>query len=256
VLSERWPQVLSERELVDYAALRGLHGRDARGHWLDLGVAMLCARGEPRALRSLEADYLRKTAQSLGLRGRPSDAVTETIQVLRIRLLVGDEPRIGHYGGRCSLAAWLHVCALRIAHNLRRAERRCGSRAWFVALATEPDELTPQRYQPATEAALREALRRLPAEGVELLRLQRDGVSVDRIGSMFGVHRATAARWLAKVRAQLSDEVVGRLSEQCRLDRSEARETLRELAPLVDASLLHALDAGEKSAPRNSLLER
>jgi RNA polymerase sigma-70 factor, ECF subfamily len=255
VLNERWPRAFShDNELGDYAARRGIKSDDARIHWLDLGVAMLCARAEPRALRVLECDYLQKTEQRLASRGRSSDFAAEAVQMLRIRLLVGPEPRIAHYGGRSALSAWLHVCALRIAHNLRRAERRRNAKAHDVALTTEPDDLTPHRYHGATETALREALGRLPADGIRLLRLQRDGITVDRIGSRFGVHRATAARWLAKVRSQLVDDVVDQLSDQCRIDPLEARETLRELVPLIDASLLGVIDSGEKSSPSNSLL--
>jgi RNA polymerase sigma-70 factor (ECF subfamily) len=62
-------------------------------------------------------------------------------------------------------------------------------------------------YRPAFEKAFSEAFRELTVQERNVLRLHfLDGLNIDRIGTLFQVHRSTAARWLASARERLMEE--------------------------------------------------
>jgi RNA polymerase sigma-70 factor (ECF subfamily) len=64
-----------------------------------------------------------------------------------------------------------------------------------------------RRYRPAFEAAITRALSAMPVRDRTILRLRLvDGVEVDRIATMYGVHRTTVTRWIADSRTALLDE--------------------------------------------------
>jgi RNA polymerase sigma-70 factor, ECF subfamily len=58
---------------------------------------------------------------------------------------------------------------------------------------------------------------------------------------MFGVHRATAARWLARVRHRLQQETLDRLAARLRLGTHEVESVLRLIRSELDVSLTNAL---------------
>jgi RNA polymerase sigma-70 factor (ECF subfamily) len=68
----------------------------------------------------------------------------------------------------------------------------------------------------------------------------RDGLSIDRIAPMLGIHRATAARRLERARADALDAARAILQEGG-LSASEARSLCIALAPEVDVSIARAL---------------
>jgi RNA polymerase sigma-70 factor (ECF subfamily) len=46
-------------------------------------------------------------------------------------------------------------------------------------------------------------------------------MTVDRVGTVYRVHRATAARWIQAIRERLLDETYRRLGERLRLSPAE-----------------------------------
>jgi len=67
-------------------------------------------------------------------------------------------------------------------------------------------------YAEHVATATREALATLSPRARTLLRLHHlDGLTVDDLGRMYNVHRATAARWLAAAREAVFDETRLRL---------------------------------------------
>ena len=243
MLMRRWPSSLAgPNDLREHARGLGIESDEARVYWVELGLSMLCARSHPGALLTLESNYLRPIGRSLLARELRSDFCAEVLQLVRVRLLIGLEPRIGRYAGHCPLGGWIHVCAMRTAKNLHRRERRQRTTDWHERPTPEPDDPSDWCYQTEAEDALREALCHLPPNSLKLLQLQRDGASVDRIGSMFGVHRAAAAPRLARIRSQLLASVAARLAQRFHIRQSEAVNVLRELAPALDISPLRVMD--------------
>jgi RNA polymerase sigma-70 factor (ECF subfamily) len=151
----------------------------------------------------------------------------------------GDQPpRIAGYSGRGPLGAWVRVAALRTAIDLvRRREPTVDAQA--VARAPAPDvdpeaALLRARYQGEYETALRAALAMLTARDRSLLRMYFvDGLTVERIGVVYRVHRATVSRWIFAARSQLLDETYRLLGERLRLSASE----FASLAALVQSRL-------------------
>ena len=149
--------------------------------------------------------------------------------------------KIGSYAGRAPLDRWLGIAAQRTALMWLR-EGRAEARARDGA-AAEPDsgghihpELSylKERYRGDFEQALKEALARAPERERALLRLHVvNGVSVEKIGKMYGVSQATASRWLAAARELLLDDIKGSLGT--RLGASP--EELASLADLVASRL-------------------
>src|SRR5262245_53373190 len=65
----------------------------------DLYLAWACAEGNPVALAHFDQHHLRRIGIYVARWGLSDDTVDELRQQLRIRLLVGECPRIGQYGG-------------------------------------------------------------------------------------------------------------------------------------------------------------
>jgi RNA polymerase sigma-70 factor (ECF subfamily) len=206
-----WPGVaIDAREMAVFLGERSTSSGLARLHAADLFLACACAKGVPAALAAFERTLMSQVPSFLSETRASPGGVDEVAQSLRERLLVstaGRPAQIGTYSGRGTLASWLRVAALRTASNLRRHDRAEAAAAGTSDDASPADpELAflKARYRPAFEAALADALSGLDTEERMLLRLHfLDGMSIDRLGMMFGVHRATAARRLASAREAL-----------------------------------------------------
>ena len=69
--------------------------------------------GEDLALAHFERLFLPAVDGYVGRLGLADAVVDDVRQELRIRLLVGEDPRIGQYSGRGPLAAWVRMAAIR-----------------------------------------------------------------------------------------------------------------------------------------------
>ncbi len=176
----------------------------------DLVLACACALADEAALRHFERRFVPiATAAVVKIDGRP-DFVQETVQQLRGRLLVaasGAAPRIAEYAGRGALGGWVRIAAVRSALNALRGggpnrgrDLESVGRLEDVAPSSELRELVA-RYRDTCNTALRDAIAGLTAEQRNLLRLHHvDGLTVDELAPLYGVHRATVARRIARVR--------------------------------------------------------
>ena len=150
--------------------------------------------------------------------------LAETQQIVREKLLVateGGEPRIVELAGRGDLVGLVRVVAMRTALNLRRSAGRRAEAAGDELIDRLADEIDVARAIVEREArgllkrAIETAVERLDPSQRNLLRLhlvQRLGI--DEIARLNQVHRATAARWLGRLRDQLRHETRAVLTEQ------------------------------------------
>jgi RNA polymerase sigma-70 factor (ECF subfamily) len=93
------------------------------------------------------------------------------------------------------------------------------------------------------ETAFRSSFAALAPRERNLLRYQvLDRLGIDRIGALHGVHRATAARWIAHARKALIEGVRRRLQDRLNIDRKELDSTLRQLASRIELSPSLAAD--------------
>lgn len=254
-----WPNVALAEETfaahvkarADGVSLETLHGAD-------LFLACACGHGDDAAIAAFEARYVAEVP--LFLRGveQQASVVEEVKQLVRERLLVagenGAKPKVLEYSGRGTLASWVRVVTLRIASNRRRATQphrttpfEEGSDASDLLPAVDPElAIIKSVYKNEFNAALREAFAALSPRERTLFRMHFvDGLNIDRIGTVFHVHRATVARWIAAAREQLVERTMATLGERLRVPKAELESLLRVVRSSLDVSLQSLLAAAE-----------
>jgi RNA polymerase sigma-70 factor (ECF subfamily) len=235
--------------------------RDAEGdlssrNVSDLYLACACAHGEPHALGVFEARYIARVGAYLArVEGDPV-MVDEVRQAVRAHVLIGadgKEARIGSYTGRGSLASWIRVVVVRLHSTMRQSSGRDTGPTREEAsapLALSPElEALRARFRPAVERALREALAGLsPRERTILSMHFASGLSLERIGELYGVHKATVSRWMSAARSRLLEVVEQRLRDIAGVPPEELRSVLRLLGSEPGLDLSGLLRADEPVA--------
>ena len=176
--------------------------------------------------------------------------VDEVVQQVRERLLlpIDGRSRLLDYGGRGSLKGWVKVVALRLAAT--RAQREAGRRevsgdeVLGNVAARDDLELSFVRLQhrEAFKRALAASLATLPARERAVLRLNFvDRLNVEKIGVLYGVHRATVARWISSARDSLLSQTRAKLREALRLSPAELQSFVDGLGSHLELSLSRVL---------------
>jgi RNA polymerase sigma-70 factor (ECF subfamily) len=98
------------------------------------------------------------------------------------------------------------------------------------------------RYLPAIQVALENGLRTLSARDKAILRFHFiDGMTIDALGAVYRVHRATAARWLVDIRKRLFESVRQQLAIDLRTTPSEFWSLLNAVGSDLQVSLTRLL---------------
>jgi RNA polymerase sigma-70 factor (ECF subfamily) len=242
---EAWPGV--ELDIATFSALAANQLGDGPFDDVrvdDLYLAIACAARVKQAMIAFDKHYLAGLASALMRQGQDRAAAADVVQAVRVRFLVGDAdrgPKVAEYNGRGSLAAWLRVAARRTAVTAFRKHRRetAIDDVAIVARSCHPDiALLGMQLGGELEAAFRSSFAALTPRERNLLRYQvLDRLEIDRIGALHGVHRVTAARWIAHARKALIEGVRCRLQDRLGVDRTELDSTLRQLASRIELSL-------------------
>lgn len=248
-----WPWLPLEGEAFERYFELHVIDRDApsEAYAEDMYLACACACGVEPALAAIERTMVAEVARAITSIDSSRAFVEETLQALREKLFVGKGPGTGkiiEYSGRGSLKGWLCAVAVRCAIGSRRrkAEQR------HETFTTEGDrrlarggpefEYLRTRYKEAFEDAIREAIQGLPTRARLLLRLNLvDGMSVDKLGTMYGVGRSTAARWLAGARGALLERARLGLRMKLRLTSTELDALAVDLLSQLDVSIVGLL---------------
>ena len=113
-----------------------------------------------------------------------------------------------------------------------------------------------ERYRAAFRVAFEQAVRRLSSRERNILRLQLDaGLTVEQIGEVYGVHRATATRWLTKIRDQLMSDTRRELGERVGVSSSELDGVMELIQSRLDVSvrrMLETITPSETDAPSSA----
>jgi len=242
-----WPTVaLDDARYVEYLAARlpadAHRGSFAELHCDDLYLACGCAAQLPAALAcfrdGIVADLDHAIVPAAG------DRLEEVRQLVLEKLVVATEqspPKITAYRGRGALHAWVRVSAARIALDLsrgRREERELADAALDAGPGLDPESAH-------LKASLRDELRRsidvaagrLSLRERNLLRQSLlDGLSIDELGALYGVHRATVARWLVSAREALARGTKGDLRTRLGLEGHDLDSVFRLVESQFDLS--------------------
>lgn len=231
------------------AALLDVGTEDVMARGTDLYLAWACAEKDVTALSYFERLFLPAVDGYVGRLGLAPSVVDDVRQELRIRLLVGEEPRIGQYSGRGPLSAWVRMAAIRVALTLlERDEVRSRARDVSALRALAGDTTSPElaavrnRHASAFQAALERSLDGLSARDKTLLRMHFiDQLNIEGIGRIYRVHRATVARWLVAIRQLVLENLRSELKLDLRATTSEFRSMLAVVRDDLDLSMRHIL---------------
>jgi len=158
--------------------------------------------------------------------------------------LPGGRPRLERYSGVGALGGWLKVVATREALRWLRGHNREVSASDDTLLGeleapAEAPELASlkSKYSGQLSAAFKRAIGGLEARQRNLLRQHYlDELSLDDLGALYRVHRATAARWLADAKTALLERTRNDISETVGLQRFEIDSVMRLVQSRLDLS--------------------
>jgi RNA polymerase sigma-70 factor (ECF subfamily) len=212
----------------------------------DLYLAHRCLAGDPAAIRHLELTYLHELRGLLVKRGFAAGLVDDTIQTLSLRMLTGNRPILRAYNGAGSLKAWLRITAIREAVRATRKQNAISAEEITDALAdtTMDPALRYQRklYQDEFRAAFELAIASLSVRDRNLLRQSVVyGATVDDLGAIYNVHRATAAKWVAQARQRLADETKRHMVDRLQIQPTEYESILTLINSQLHVSIERVL---------------
>ena len=245
-----WPGVeVPEDALVAYVTARLVDGATLADGLRtlcipDLWLACAITRNDAAALHAFES-HIHHVGEAIAHLDGGSALVADVSAAVRERVLgAGDgNGKIGDFRGRGDLRGWLRVIAVREALQIMRARKREAPIA--VDLADRLDEhstkLSPDEQRLYREA-FAAALATLQPRERNLLRQQYVyGATVDELGALYGVHRATAARWLAHIRDTLQRRTRRHIADAMRLSGDDLDSAMGKFADHLDYSLRHTL---------------
>jgi RNA polymerase sigma-70 factor (ECF subfamily) len=249
-----WPAMtVDETKLAEFIGPR-LAGPDlaaalAAAPAGDLAIAAMCEAQEPSAHAAFDTVLTEVSAAGAQTRA-PRDLVDDVKQILRVQLLLpkdGKPPGIAGYRGKGPLRGWVRITATRelIRHLKKRNKEAPLEPSLDEALGTASDPMLSQlkaEYRTEFATSLKEAIAALSAEDRTLLRQSIvEQLSIDAIGAAFGVHRATAARWLQRARAALVTETRTRLAKRLAMPVDQIDSVIRLVQSRLDASIVRHL---------------
>jgi RNA polymerase sigma-70 factor, ECF subfamily len=243
-----WPDVDVDADaFAEYLAQRGATDL-ATLAVADLYLACACTRGDAKALAICD-DVLRREAEVAADAGRFHASVRdEALQIVRAAAFaprVAKTAAIHDYAGRGSLRGWFRVMLSRELVRIARAQNRAVELEDELAAADHDDPLLAElkaRYRTELADAFRASLGELEARDRTLLRYQLvDGLTIDEIGDIYRVHRATAARWLVAIRDRLVEMTRARLAAKLGVDTQEAASIVRLVQSQLDVSVIKHL---------------
>lgn len=242
---DAWPEIALGDD--DFAAFLGHSLPDTVANELaslrgaELWLVCAYALEIPGASAALEQHYLAREAAALARLGASPSMIDDVLQEIRQRLVEmrTQEPHRKGYAGRGSLGGWFRIAAVRSLN--RRRERR--ARELMVGTAPvqvasplhEPEmALLMKTYKRELTEAFQEALASMEHRDRSVLRYHFvEGLSIDRMGELYKVHRATAARWIARATETLSE----RTRESFRRRVTVSDESFQRIVGLIESQI-------------------
>lgn len=230
----------------------------------DLYLALGCAKGDAVALMSFEQTY---GEQLLGLAHRHENEVikaADLLQLLRQKLFVGSfehrTPKILDFAGQGALRSWLQITAVRAyidatrSANSRTKSEDLVQGDYFDRVLDDAQDLELDFLKNAYKVAFKEAFAQAVAS---LTPRQRNllgqsvvaGLSIDQIGAIYGVHRATAARWLQDARQALATQTHKSMIQRLEIDASELDSIMNLIQSRASVSMSRLFSPTASSSP-------
>lgn len=245
-----WPtiEVAPEHLAAEIERRRGDTPIAALHH--DIYLAVACTDGIAAALALVDETVELECSIAARRLGASPQQTSELASEVR-RIVLVDEPTraaaIRSFSGRGDLRGYLRIVAARaLVRIMQRDQREVPTEGETLALlgpaltsSLDPDVvLLRERHRADLDAALRAAITTLTPRSRAVLRYHLvDGWSIDRIGERYGVHRSSAARWIADARVEVGNAVRDGLAERLAITRSQVDSLVVMLTSGVDVSL-------------------
>jgi RNA polymerase sigma-70 factor (ECF subfamily) len=217
----------------------------------DVQLALACAGGDARALSHFDATYMSAGRARLRAMKLADAAIDDVLQSVREKLLVGSPPKLLEYVGRGSLYGLVKVVAVREALSTLRKKRGDDDEELAERAMVELDPETTilkDHYRAHFREAFRDAIRALDSHDRNVLRMYAlGGAGLEELAQMYGVHRATIVRTLARVREQLFSETRKALRRRLGIGLSEIDSVLELVQSRLDVSLGRMLESAARS---------
>lgn len=222
---------------------------DVAGLYLACG----CLQGDESAIRVFRERYGKDMRAKLHAARIDPRVVEDVAQTLEVRLFLGRTsgvPLLAQFSGHGKLHKWLHVSAIREALRAQSQVRR--EIPWHdvssdddVVVDGDPElGLMKRTYQQAFRECFRRAFASLSPKDRNVLRYYYEHrLSIDELGRLFDVHRATAARWVTSIRERLTDGIREELKATLRVSEDELESILRLARSQLEISLRSLEDA-------------
>ncbi len=221
----------------------------------DVYLAVACIDADAAAVAAVDALCEREVGIVAAKLRATKDQAAE-VKANLVRVLVVDEQEraaaLRSYSGRGNLRAYVRVIATRDlirSINVGRREAPPENDDILERLATLHDpelSVLRARYHQVVGEAMRAAIAGLDTRTRALLRYQIvDGWTVEQVGKVYGVHKATAARWLVAARESLASAIQDELVERLDVEADEVASIIRIVQSRVDVSLERLLARSE-----------
>lgn len=246
-----WPQLAVDADAFARAIERGIGDGAALDELAieDLYLAQACATGAPLALEAFIAMCAPTLAGGLRQMGLAADVVEELGQEVHAKLFAGTPPRIATYSGRAALRSWVRTVATRAAVDRMRKPDTAALEDEIAERLSDPGrgpdlELFRATYHDEFKQAFEEALATLDVRERNLLRHHFvDELTTEQIGTLYGVHKTTAFRWLEAARTALSKRTRAGFQQRLKLVPADLDSILAMLQSQIDLSLSRVLAA-------------
>lgn len=219
----------------------------------NLYLARACIDGDAAALAVFEASFLPAIDGTLQRVRLSREQRQDVLQNLRVSLFLprGTQPgRIAQYRGKGELRRWLRAVALREAWRTGKTVRRelALDDAVLATVVVLDENPALARFKEACRAELKQvfvaALEHLRPEDRTVLRQYHlDGLTIDELARLYGIHRATAARRVGKARSLLTESVIAGFGERLQIRGRELASVLELVRSQLDLSLDRLLGA-------------
>nr|WP_276602753.1 sigma-70 family RNA polymerase sigma factor [Nannocystis pusilla] len=220
----------------------------------DLYLACACVHGDRRAIAAFTERFVRVSVAAAVRSRRDGPAADDMVQLVLEKLLAprGElPPRLAEFSGQGGLRAWVRVTVVRAGIDLERAQARrivadTGEPAENLeelATTTDPElDYLKRHYREAFREAFAAALAELDPRSRNTLRQHLvERLSIDQIGALQGVHRATAARWIARSREELLTGTREQLRGRLHLSEGEYASIMRLIDSMLEVSVQRLL---------------
>jgi len=208
-----------------------------------------CLRGDAEAQRTFVTRF-GPVIDAVARRFSRKISADDARQLVLARLLVGEAgatSRLAAFRGEGSLAGFVRVVAARVLVNALEKKTEDVLAESMVELAASSgspeDALRDAEGRTRVKRAFEDAVAELDERDRALLRYTLiDGASIDAIGSLYGVHRATAARWLEAAKESLGRAMRRALDRSGTVPRDRADAIHSSVVSRVDLSLARVLE--------------